>query len=326
MKANQFFNKILDKWPVKVCCLILAICMYLFHQAGLTEKRSFVLPLQLVEEGAVMHNGDYTSNVTVTVRANTEQISSIHSNQINAYVSLNGISKAGEYNLPVKVKVADEIMAYDPFEIKVKPEFIKIQVENKDIKFVNIEPMVVGDPEYGYEVKSVTVNPPIAEITGPHTMIENTKTIYTEKVDITDLAKKETFEVNFRSLNKLLTITEKEPVEVTVLIEPMQMEKLFENIEISVTGLNPDLYISEELPGISFVLEGTVPVLDNYTPTKRFVSVDLSKLSESGEYEVELIYSVPSYLTLKDDAPQSIWIKLENKEKEILEPLEEVTE
>ena len=71
MKANQFFNKILDKWPVKVCCLILAICMYLFHQASLTDKRSFVLPLQLVEEGAVMHNGDYTSNVTVTERANT---------------------------------------------------------------------------------------------------------------------------------------------------------------------------------------------------------------------------------------------------------------
>ncbi|MBO4533003.1 MAG: YbbR-like domain-containing protein [Treponema sp.] len=326
MKANQFFNKILDKWPVKVCCLILAISMYLFHQASLTEKRSFVLPLQLVEEGAVMHNGDYTSNVTVTVRANTEQISSVHSNQISAYVSLNGISKGGEYNLPVKVKVSDEIMAFDPFEIKVKPEFIKIQVENKDIKYVTIEPMVVGEPEYGYEVKAVTVNPPVAEITGPHTMIENTKMIYTEKVDITDLAKKESFDVNFRPLNKLLTISQKEPVEVTVLIEPMQMEKIFENIEVNVTGLDPLFVISEELPGISFVLEGTVPVLENYTPTKRFVNADLSKLTEPGEYEVPLTYSVPSYLTLKDDAPQSIWIKIEHKVNEPLEPLDEVTE
>ncbi len=326
MKANQFFNKILDKWPVKVCCLILAICMYLFHQASLTDKRSFVLPLQLVEEGAVMHNGDYTSNVTVTVRANTEQISSIHSNQISAYVSLNGISKGGEYNLPVKVRVADEIMTFDPFEIKVKPEYIKIQVESKDIKYVNIEPMIVGEPEYGFEVTGVSVNPPVAEITGPHTMIENTKTIYTEKIDITALAAKETISANFRPLNKLLTITEKEPVQVTVFIEPMQMEKLFENIQVNIIGLDSSLVIEDELPEISFILEGAVPVLENYTSSKRFVSVDLSKYKEAGEYEVELIYSVPSYFTLKDDAPQSIWIKIDKKPEEITEPLNEVTE
>lgn len=326
MKANQFFNKILDQWPVKVCCFILAICLYLFHQASLTDKRSFVLPLQLVEEGSVMHNGDYTSNVTVTVRAGTEHISSIHSNQITAYVSLNGISKAGEYNLPVKIHVTDEIMAYDPFEITVKPEYIKVQVENKDIKYVKIEPMIVGEPEHGYEIKSFEINPPIAEITGPHTMIENTKMIYTEKVDVTGLAKKESFDVKFRSLNKLLTITEKEPVKVTVVIEPMQMEKLFENVEINITGLKSNLIISEEIPGISFVLEGTVPVLENYSPAKRFVSADLSKITEAGEYELALSYSVPSYLKLKDDAPQNILIKIQEKIEEPEETLQEVVE
>ena len=67
MKANQLFNKILDKWPVKVLCLIAAISMYLFHQASLTEKRSFVIPLTVLEEGAVQHTGDFTSTVTVTV-------------------------------------------------------------------------------------------------------------------------------------------------------------------------------------------------------------------------------------------------------------------
>ena len=101
MKANRFFEKILFNWPVKVCCLILAIALYLFHQASLTEKRSFVIPLTIVEEGLVQHTGDYTSTVTVVVRANTEEISSVHSNQLNAYVNLNNISKNGEYNLPV---------------------------------------------------------------------------------------------------------------------------------------------------------------------------------------------------------------------------------
>ena len=95
MKANRFFEKILDKWPVKVCCLIVAICLYLFHQASLTDKRSFVIPLTLIEEGGVIHTGDYTSTVTVVVRANMEELSSVHSNQLHAFVNLNGISKNG---------------------------------------------------------------------------------------------------------------------------------------------------------------------------------------------------------------------------------------
>ena len=326
MKANQLFNKILYKWPVKVICLIIAICLYLFHQASLTEKRSFVIPLTLIEDGEVIHNGDYTSTVTVTIRANTEQISTINTKQLNAYVNLNGISKKGEYNLPVKVKVADEIMAFDPFEIKVKPESIKVQVESKDVKYVLIEPMITGEPAHGYEVTSYSVNPPVAEITGPQTMIENTKKIYTEKIDITDMAKKEVFEAEFRPLNKLLTINEKSPVEVTVVIEPMKMERLYEDIEIAVNGLSDSLYLEDEAPVVSFILEGTVPVLENYEPGKRFVTADLSKITEEGEYEIPLKYNVPSYLVLKDDAPQSLSFKLSRHPEEATESEAEVTE
>ena len=151
MKANRFFEKILYNWPVKICCLIIAIAIYLFHQSSLTEKRSFVIPLTVVEEGNVQHTGDYTSTVTVTVRANTEEISSVHSNQLTPYVNLNNISKNGEYNLPVKVQVSDEIMAFDPFEIKVKPEYITIKAETKDLKF--------GEPEHGYEITETTIEP-----------------------------------------------------------------------------------------------------------------------------------------------------------------------
>lgn len=326
MKANQFFNKILYKWPVKVICLIIAISVYLFHQASLTEKRSFVIPLTLIEEGEVIHNGDYTSNVTVTIRANTEQISTINTKQVTAYVSLNGISKKGEYNLPVKVKVADEIMAFDPFEIKVKPEYIKIQVESKDLKYVPVEPMITGEPAHGYEITSYSVEPPVAEITGPQTMIENTKKIYTEKIDITDLAKKEVFEADFRPLNKLLTINEKGPVEVTVVIEPMHMEKLFEDVEVAIIGLSNELYLEYDIPVVSFTLEGTVPVLENYEPSKRFVTADLSKITEEGQYEISLKYNVPSYLVLNEDAPQSLLFKLSRHTEEAEEGETEVKE
>ncbi|MBO4628929.1 MAG: hypothetical protein J5687_03145 [Treponema sp.] len=300
MKANRFFEKILYNWPVKVCCLIVAIALYLFHQASLTEKRSFVIPLTVVEEGAVQHTGDFTSNVTVVVRANTEQISSVHSNQLTAYINLNNIAKNGEYNLPVKVKVDDELMGFDPFEIKVKPEYIKIKAETKDLKFIPLEASVIGEPEHGYEVSEITIEPAYVEVTGPESIIENTSKIYLDKVDATGLTQKQTFETQYKSVNKLLSIKETGPFQVTLMVEPRSMIRTINDIDVTVLSLNDKLYLKEDILPVWVTLEGSMPVLEDYIPGRRFVTADFSSISEPGEYDIQLNYNIPSYFYLDE--------------------------
>ena len=319
MKANQFFEKILDKWPVKVCCLIVAICLYLFHQASLTDKRSFVIPLTLIEEGGVMHTGDYTSNVTVVVRANMEDLSSVHSNQLHAFVNLNGIAKTGEYNLPVKVKVADEIMAFDPFEIKVKPEYIKIKVENKDFKYIPLEPTIVGEPAHGYEITEVQVDPLFVEVNGPQTIIENTQKLFLEKVDVTNLTANQNFSVQYKSLNKLISIKESGPFNVSVVIEPQEMERTLDNVNVSVVGLSERFYLKDDVMPVSVTLEGNVVDLEKYTPAKRLVTLELQRILEPGEYDLPLTFNVPSYLYFIDSSEKTVHITVLNKEEETQE-------
>ena len=319
MKANQLFDKILDKWPVKVCCLIIAISLYLFHQASLTEKRSFVIPLQLIEEGAVMHTGDYTSNVTVVIRANTEQISSIHTNEIQAFVNLNSLAKSGEYTLPVKVKVADEIMAFDPFEIKVKPEYIKIKVENKDFKYIQLEPTIVGEPAHGYEITEVQVDPLFVEVNGPQTIIENTQKLFLEKVDVTNLTANQNFSVQYKSINKLISIKESGPFNVSVVIEPQEMERTLDNVNVSVVGLSERFYLKDDVMPVSVTLEGNVVDLEKYTPAKRLVTLELQRILEPGEYDLPLTFNVPSYLYFIDSSEKTVHITVLNKEEETQE-------
>ena len=316
MKANQLFDKILEKWPVKVGCLIVAICLYLFHQASLTDKRSFVIPLQVIEEGAVMHIGDFTSNVTVTVRANTDQISAVHSNQLNAYINLNSIVKKGEYTLPVKIDVSDELLAFDPFEITVKPENIKLHVENKDMKFIPLEPSIVGEPAHGYEVTSVKIVPSELEVMGPESLIEYTQKLYTEKIDVEGLTQKTEYEVQYRTVNKLLTILDEGPYQVVVNIEPALMERTINDIAVNVLSLSDKFYLKDDVQPVSVTLEGTVPVLENYSPAKRFVTLDLQKITEPGEYDLPLVYSVPSYLALVESSQQVVHVVVLAKEEE----------
>ena len=317
MKANQFFNKILYNWPIKVCCLIIAIAIYLFHQASLTEKRSFVIPLTIVEEGNVQHTGDYTSTVTVIVRANTEEISSVHSNQLTAYVNLNNISKNGEYNLPVKVKVADEIMAFDPFEVKVKPEYIKIKAESKDFKFIPLEASIVGEPEHGFEIKEINIEPAYVEVVGPESVIENTKKIYLDRIDVTGITQKEVYEADYKSINKVLTIKEKGPFKVTIMVEPKIMERTIEDIEVTVVGLKENLSLKEDLMPVWITLEGSMPVLEDFIPGRRFVSVDLSKITEPGEYDIPVNYNIPNYFELLESSDETSHITvIEQKAEE----------
>lgn len=316
MKANRFFEKILDKWPVKVCCLIVAICIYLFHQASLTDKRSFVIPLTLIEEGGVMHTGDYTSNVTVVVRANMEELSALHSNQLHAFVNLNGIAKSGEYNLPVKVNVADEIMAFDPFEIKVKPEYIKIKVENKDFKYIPIEPTIIGEPAHGYEITEIHVEPNFVEIDGPQTIVENTQKLFLEKIDVSNLTANQDFSVQYKSLNKLLSVKENGPFKVSVIIEAQEMERTIDNVNVSVVGLSERFYLKDDVLPVSITLEGNVVDLENYSPGRRLVTLELQRILEPGEYDLPLTFNVPSYLYFIDSSEKTVHITVLNKEEE----------
>ena len=293
---------------LKYVVSLLQLPFIFFHQASLTDRRSFVIPLTVVEEGAVQYTGELTSTVTVVVRANTEAISSIHSNQLTAYVNLNTIAKNGEYNLPVKVKLAEELLSFDPLEIKVKPEYIKVKAETKDLKYIPLEASITGEPEHGYEVSEITIEPATVEVIGPESIIENTKKIYLDKIDVTGLTQKQTFEVNYKSINKLLSITEEGPFKVTLMIEPKNMERTINDIEVTLISLADNLYLKDDIMPVWVTLEGSMPVLEDYTPGRRFVSADFSKITEPGEYDIELEYNIPPYFYMSEYSDEVVHV------------------
>ena len=191
-------------------------------------------------------------------------------------------------------------MAFDPFEIKVKPEYIKIKVENKDFKYVPLEASIIGEPAHGYEITEVQITPSFVEISGPQSMIENTQKIYLEKIDVSQLSNNQNFSVQYKSLNKLLSIKENGPFDVSVVIEPQEMERTLDNVNVSVVGLSDRFYLKDDVMPISITLEGTVTDLENYTPNKRLVTLELQKILEPGEYDLPLTFNVPSYLFFID--------------------------
>lgn len=322
-KANQLIERLLKNWKQKIFCFIFAVIIYIFHQTTLLDKRSFVLPLQIIQDGLVMPVGNYDKNVAVTVRANTEEITSVHPSQIIASVNLDNITKNGEYILPVNIEIAQELMDYDPFEVKVKPETIKIKVEKKALKYINVSPSIVGEPAHGYYVKSVDVEPSFLKISGPETMLQEIDSLITDEIEINNVTSSQSVEVNGIVLNKIITVDNEGPYKVTVNVEPQIMQKSFENFKIQPISLSPDCEIISELPKASLILEGIVPMLENFNLNAYSVQVDLSSIKDSGTYDLPVKYVYPSYFKLKEKSVDKVSIEIKKIIKE--EPVETET-
>ena len=150
MNTKHLLDKILDKWPAKVVCLIIAIFLYFFHQASLIDSKTIVVPLEIIENGIVMHVGNAPKSVSVIVRAEEETIKSVLPSDLKASICLDTITQKGIYKLPVKITLADSLMEYDPFEIKMKDDTVTIEVDRKAIKYVPIVPSIIGEVANGY--------------------------------------------------------------------------------------------------------------------------------------------------------------------------------
>lgn len=320
MNIRQLINKLLDRWPAKIVCLMLAIFLYIFHQVSLIDKKVYVVPLDIVQDGNVMLVGDCPSSVSVIVRAQPDVISSINPSDLKASINLNIFAESGTYNVPVAVNVAEKYLVYDPFEVRVKPENLKISVETKYAKYVKINPSVSGTVAEGYMIKDIEMNPGSVEIIGPESIVNATKSIQTTGLIVNNAEKNFTDEVNYLEVNKLIRVNNKGPYKATVTVEPEPMTKEYLGIHIVPHDLPENLEIETEIPDIDFTISATVPVLSKYILGANVVQIDLSEIKEPGLYDVPVKFVLPSNFILESKSFESVNINvIERREQPLLE-------
>ncbi len=316
MNTERLIDKILDKWPAKVICLVIAIFLYFFHQASLIDTKTIIVPLEIIEHGMVMHVGSPAKTVTVVVRSEDEAIKSILSSDITASVCLDTITENGSYTLPVKIDLSESLLVYDPFEVKLKEDTVTIDVERKAVKYVPIVPSVVGEVAHGYQIESISITPSTVEIYGPESVVNATDSIYSTRLNVSNAETNFSIETSYQQYNKLLNVIDEGPFRAEVVVEPVEMERVFDSVEIEVLNLNEGLEINEPLPYVTLKLYGAMPVLENYILSKHAVQLNLKEITEPGSYELPLRYILPANLKLIEKSDENITINVIQKTEE----------
>ncbi len=298
MNKKRLIEKITENWTVKAICLVFAIVIYIFHQITMLETKTISVPLTVESGGLMVPFSQLPKYVKISVRTTAENIPSIYSTGFKAVIDVEHFTQPGTYQVPVEVELSENMFLIEPLEYSVKPDSLKIVLDEKSVKYVPVQAAVSGDVERGYTVKDISINPSTVKVVGPAKVLEKTKAIYTKKIILSGAAKSFSKDIRLDNINDLIVPYPEGDFKVTITVVPSDSSKEFKSIVPVVKNLSPGLEISSELIPISFQVDGALLVLENYTLLPDDVSIDLKNIVQPGTYEIPIDIKIPVNLVL----------------------------
>lgn len=304
MNIQPLFENITDKWIVKVFCFVIALVLFFVHQTASVERKSFIVPLSVKEDGAVVstnitdENSNRLTTVKLDVRAEADDLAKIEARKsdLKAYVDISAIGKAGIKKVPVYLELPDDLKLIEPLEIASIPESVFVKTERLMSRYIPIKPSITGEVDRGYIQNDITVVPNSVFVSGPESIVSELSYIITENIDVVNHYDTFSARTSLVNLNKAIKINSPEEIMVRVGIAAVKDVKLFDSVPVQFVGIRPEVRISEKSAEqtVSVNLSGNLLFLERLSATRIIARADCSKITTPGEYELSVSISVPS--------------------------------
>lgn len=311
---QKLFTKIKENWPIKIICVAIAIFIYVFHSISSLEKKVFDVPLEITNDGVMTTASFIPKFAKVTIRTTPENMLHINpGTMLHAQVFLNDYTAPGQLEVPVRVEVLGSSILTDPLEISVMPEKVSLMLDFKTQKYIQIEPMVAGAVDNNFKITNIKVNPSSVKVVGPKSIIDNMKQIYTTKVNVKGAVKSFTTTVRLDETTPLIKVFPEGVIHATVSIDYRTGTKVYEKVQMLITGLSDTLEIENAVPLISFEVEGPNNEIAKYKLSDKTVSINCSAIKAAGRYDLPVIFFFPPKLSLKVANIQKVSIQVIEK-------------
>lgn len=323
MKKQALVKRLLNNWPAKLICFVLAVLIYAFYQVTSLERKSISVKLNVSSNGSVVAASSVPDYVRVTVRGNSEDILHITEDNISALLDLNFYSNLGEVDIPVLLELDESVTAINPLEVTVSPEYIKVTLETKASTLVPVSPVVQGNPARGYEVASYSIMPSSVRITGPQSLVNTVTELSSNIVSIDQATASVSKTVSIFNTNNYITVDNPAETTITVEIQPIQIERTFQNIPVFLTAI-PEGLVIEANKKLSVTIQGPMLEIEKYEFGDYTVRADCSRITSEGEYTVPLSFYTPNTFKIVsrtfESLPVSATLKVSEEINDITNP------
>lgn len=167
---------------LKIAAVLLSAVLWIFVTSRGQSEISLDAPIEFRNIPAGLEMVNYRmKTINLNIKGQERLIKNVKSADIRVYVDLSKAKKGeGIYHIDrEEIKLPHAITVTN-----IYPSSIKVTVEETISKTVKVLPMVIGEPERGYFVKSVGVVPQYVVIEGVRSEVIKIGNVKTEPIDI----------------------------------------------------------------------------------------------------------------------------------------------
>lgn len=184
-------KKIFHNWGLKLGSLVLAFFLWLLviQFDDPPENKTFRgVPVTLVntdlleQQNKVYEVLGNTDKITVTVRAPGSIIKDLDPSDISAVADISKLTEINTIAISLSVQSADDVES-----IKSNPDVLRLNVEDRTTKRINLHYNIVGEVAEGYMVSGTQLDLNQIEITGPKSAVDRVSDACVD-IDVTGAA------------------------------------------------------------------------------------------------------------------------------------------
>jgi YbbR domain-containing protein len=312
---KKILTRISEKWPAKVLSVVAAIFLFAFHRMGDLEERFFSVPLRLDMSSNLVPGSTYPRNVRVTLRGDANSIYPIEEDDIEVYADLTMFGEPGTYKVLVQIRKKGTAAEAETLEISLDPIEISLELDTKMSKYVPLSPAFQGYLESGYEMVSYTLEPNQVVIDGPLKLLTGISELSTESIDLRSRNTDFSSRVRIMNPNPLLVLRGDGMTDFQGFIRELIEIRNFDNLPITVTGLDDAFEALLEPATASVRIQSVQNQLDDFD-AQNILTIDCSAVNEEGSYDLPIIVTVGSELTVDRSEPETVRVTITRKGEE----------
>jgi YbbR domain-containing protein len=178
---------------------------------------------------------------------------------------------------------------------------------DRETRTLPINPVVTGDPAAGFEIASVTVDPPVMLVEGDADQLAELVRVDTDQIPMTGVSSDRTVTVGLDLPTGVLAVGD-DRVQVTIAVRPVTATRTF-SAGFRLIGAGRGLSYAVDADRILVTIGGSVADLDRLSGTAIVVDVDVAGLQPGVEI-ITVTMDLPTGTTLVSASPSTVSVTI----------------
>lgn len=199
----------------------------------------------------------------------------------------------------------------------IQPNYVRVELEKKAEKTIEVRPRLVGSPTEEYRVGDVSVTPSKVTIRGPESAVTDVRYAGTEPIDVTGAKETIEREVQLRFDDPLINYDLSSPIRVTIPVVTQEVVRTLQGVPVVPINTGDLVELNPEVVGVT--VRGPKATVDALTVETVRATIDLGPETQkpAGTFNKQpRITNLPPSVNLVTVYPTDILVKTRRSEEE----------